>query len=166
MLTTSTLLRAAVLTLLTAPQAMAQEDDLLPFLVNVTSEDDAADHCTVVIFKDNQQEAELPPTKHNTFKLALEKGTSYTIRISKEGYHEKAVFVDTRVPENVEMRDGGYACVVTLEPADRYAQADPFYLDFPSAVVRWDEARGEFAHSESYLTDLAGKMALATASPK
>ncbi len=55
------------------------------------------------------------------------------------------------------------AYTVDLEPMDRFAHADPFYLDFPCAIVQWDEASARFNHSERYLADIQLKMALLSA---
>jgi hypothetical protein len=52
---------------------------------------------------------------------------------------------------------------VELEPEEKYAHADPFYLDFPSALVRWDTAKGRFDHSDAYLEEIRTKIALSGA---
>lgn len=144
--------------LLTGTPSFAQKAQrLLPFLVDVTENGQRAEGFSVIIFKDNEQVAQLPPSEHHAFELALDLNAYFNIRISKEGCREKVISVDTHVPDaGRKQKDLVYT--VDLEPADRYAQADPFYLDFPSAVVRWNDADGDFAHSEHYLADIRTKV--------
>jgi hypothetical protein len=49
---------------------------------------------------------------------------------------------------------------VNLEPVEKFKTSDPFYLDFPSAIVRWDEEKKGFYHSESYLSEIQTKAGL------
>jgi hypothetical protein len=53
-----------------------------------------------------------------------------------------------------------YPCVVNLEPVEKFKTSDPFYLDFPSAIVRWNEEKKGFYHSESYLSEIQTKAGL------
>jgi hypothetical protein len=79
--------------------------------------------------------------------------------VSKPGYREKSVFVDVNLPKNV-VAYSAYKCNVNLEPLDHFAHSDPFYLDFPSAIVRWNDAQHQFTHNDEYLANIQLKMAL------
>ncbi|HRH38798.1 MAG TPA: hypothetical protein PK760_10660 [Flavobacteriales bacterium] len=137
-------------------------DDRLPFAVSVTANGAEADRFTVTLYKDNEQVVELPPSEHGAFELALEFNAQFSIRISKAGYRDKVLAVNTEVPPGSGSEEL-IVYTVDLEPMDRFAHADPFYLDFPSALVQWDEATGEFTHSERYLANIQLKMALLSA---
>lgn len=134
----------------------------LPVMVEVTQNGGKARDFSVVLFKDNEQVAELPPSSHAAFELDLDLNACFTIRVRKEGYREKMIHINTALPEGVREYEP-YPCLVDLEPSDRFAHADPFYLDFPSAVVRWNEVKHEFDHSDEYLDEIQLKMALLSA---
>lgn len=146
-----------------ASSGAAQESGTnLPFLVNVTANGADCGNFTVVLFKNNEQVAELPPTKHSAFQLELEFQQHFSVRVGKPGYRDKTITVDTHVPAG-EIADEPVAYTVDLEPLDRFAHADPFYLDFPCGIVQWSNETGRFDHSEHYMADIQLKMALLTA---
>ena len=134
----------------------------LPVTMQVLMNGGKAREFTVALYRDNEQVALLPPSSHNTFELDLDLDAYFSIRVTKEGYREKTVFVDTHLPANVQEYEP-YPCLVDLEPSDKFAHADPFYLDFPSAVVRWDADKKIFDHSDQYLDEIQLKMALLSA---
>lgn len=132
----------------------------LPVECTVTANGGNTNQVAVTLYKDNEQVVELPPEKkRSSFQLDLDIDSYYTIRVSKEGYREKLVYVDTHLPEN-QVKYGKYPCYVNLEPMDRFQHSDPFYLDFPSAIVRWNEEKQMFTHSDGYLADIQLKVAL------
>ncbi len=131
----------------------------LPLLVSVTASGSGCGHFNVVLFKGNERVAELPPTKHSAFQLDLDLNEHFSVRVEKQGYREKTISIDTHVPEGV-IADEPVAYTVDLEPLDRFAHADPFYLDFPCGLIQWNEADARFDHNEPYLTDIQLKIAL------
>ncbi len=151
---------AAILISLTAS---AQENErFLPLQVSVTAAGAACKEFNVALYQGNQLVAELPPSKHSAFELVLDANDRFSVRIGKPGYRDKTIAVDSRMPEGDAIIEA-VAYTVDLEPMDRFAHADPFYLDFPCAIVQWDEASARFNHSERYLADIQLKMALLSA---
>ena len=159
---TRTLLLVSSLLLGSAIAAQQPSERFLPVAVSVMSNGASAAQFTVTLFKDNEEVTTLLPSKHGAFELALDLNSYYAIRINKPGFREKLVYIDSHLPEGVEKYDA-YECVVALESADRFAHSDPFYLDFPSAVVRWDTTTQSYAHSAEYLEDIQVKVALLSA---
>lgn len=151
---------SAILIALTASSQNAER--FLPLQVNVTAAGAACKEFNVALYQGNQLVAELPPSKHSAFELALDVNDRFSVRISKPGYRDKTIAVDSRMPESAAPADA-VTYTVDLEPMDRFAHADPFYLDFPCAIVQWDEASARFDHSERYLADIQLKMALLSA---
>lgn len=139
-----------------------EEENLLPFVVSVTANGEEAEQFTVTLYKGNEQVAQLPPSDHGAFELELDLNEHFSIRVSKDGYRDKVIAVNTVSPVAVEFHET-VMYTVDLEPIDRFAHADPFYLDFPSGLVQWDEATSSFAHSEHYLADIQLKIALLSA---
>lgn len=130
----------------------------VPVNGRVTASGGNAKGLTLYVYKDNQLLATIKP-KRGRFKLELDINNTYSFRVTKEGYQDKLVSVDTSIPEGL-VEYPAYDCFMDLEPADKYTHSDPFYLDFPSAVVRWDPQQNGFFHSMNYLADIQTKMAL------
>lgn len=131
----------------------------LPVQTQVTINGGKAKDFSVTLYKDNEEVVVLPPCKKNAFEMALDLDSYFTIIIRKDGYQEKKVYIDTTMPKE-QVKYGPYECFVNLEPADKFAHSDPFYLDFPSAIVHWDDAKKAFVHSDDYLADIQLKVAL------
>ncbi len=132
----------------------------LPVVCDITANGGKTNNVTVTLFKDNEQVTELAPDKHrSSFQLDLDINNQYTIRVQKEGYREKLIYVDTNLPENqVEYKQ--YVCHLNLEPLDKFTHADQFYLDFPSSIVRWNDDLHAFMHNDEYLSNIQLKVAL------
>ncbi len=132
----------------------------LPVECHVTANGGPTDNITLTVFKDNEEAFELSPEKNkSSFLLDLDMDCYYTVRARKEGYRDETVFIDTHLPEN-EMKYKSTSFGLDLEGLDKFAHSDPFYLDFPSAIIRWDEQMKTFAHNDGYLANIQLKMAL------
>ena len=81
----------------------------------------------------------------------------YTVRVLKEGYQEKIMNIDTTLPKDLT-KYPDYECFINLLPT-MAAGVDPFYTDFPSAIVRYSEEMKGFYHSEHYLTHIQTRLA-------
>lgn len=154
---------ALTLTLLTSACVIAQtKDDLLPLVVNVTANGAGCGQFNVSVYKNNELVAELPPSKYGAFQLDLELNERFSVRVGKPGYRDKTIAVDTEVPEGANTQEP-VIYSIDLEPLDRFSHADPFYLDFPCGLIRWNMEADQFDHSERYLADIQLKMALLAA---
>lgn len=112
----------------------------------------------VKVYKDNKLVETLTDSK-TKFTLNLDLDNYYTVVLIKEDYRTKSIFLDTHIPEDL-VRYPGYFCAMNLEPDQYYDHSDPFYLDFPSAIVRWDNSAQGFAPQIGYLDDIQSKMAM------
>ncbi len=132
----------------------------LPVECHVTANGGPTDMITLTVFKDNGEAFELSPEKKkSSFLLDLDMDCYYTVRASKEGYRDKTVVIDTRMPEEqVKYKSTSFA--INLEASDKFAYGDQFYLDFPSAIIQWDGPNESFAHNDAYLANIQLKMAL------
>jgi len=159
---------AILLALLTAPtlsqaQKFVESRDqatgwYVPVKFRVTTEGTDAKRVDVAVYKDNELLHEIKRAK-SKFTLNLDLDNTYTVILSKEGYRPKSVFMNTRVPDQ-EIRYSEYACNMNLEAADKFAHSDPFYMDFPGAIVRWDDEAHGFMPRMDYLTDIQSKIAM------
>lgn len=131
----------------------------LPVKGNVTFSGAKAGDFTITVFQDNKEIGQVKASKKGAFNLELDLDNYFAVRISKEGYQDKLVYFDTHMPEQ-QVAYPPYVCNLNLEPSDKFKHSDPFYLDFPSAIVRWNEELKGFYHNEGYLSDIQVKMAL------
>ena len=133
---------------------------ILPVECSVMANGALTDSLHIPLYKDNGNVADIAPARYkNGCILELDMNSYYTVVMEKPGYRGKSVAIDTHMPEG-RTRYKAYKCSVNLEPLDKFEHSDPWYLDFPSAVVRWDVQKKSFTHSAEYLADIQTKMAL------
>jgi hypothetical protein len=129
----------------------------VPVHGQVLVEGKKADNYQVVLYKENVQLGNLECDNKGRFELELDIDAAYTIRIVKEGYQEKMVHLETFLPKDL-VKYPAYECTVSLQQTAS-TNIDPFYTDFPSAIIRYNEELGGFYHSEHYLTHIQTKLA-------
>lgn len=111
----------------------------------------------LILYKDNKEVARTDTDKKGRFVLQLDIDNQYTVRIQKEGFAAKMIYIDaTLPPELVTYPD--YELYANMIP-ENAQNIDHFYSDFPSAIIRWNEEMGGFYHSDQYLTHIQTKLA-------
>ncbi|HMC97650.1 MAG TPA: hypothetical protein VKG92_08360 [Flavobacteriales bacterium] len=129
----------------------------LPVHGEVLAEGQNTTGYVVHLYKNNEAMGDVGVDKKGHFQLELDIDQVFTLQITKPGYQEKIITIDTNLPaELVKYPD--YECFVNLLPLNAQ-NIDPFYTDFPSAIVRYDAEQGGFYHSEHYLTHIQTKLA-------
>jgi len=128
----------------------------VPVHGHVTIDGKKADNFEMVLYKDNLELGKLEG-KSGRFELELDIDQFYTLRIIKQGQQEKMLYFNTKLPPDL-VKYPDYECYVNLQ-APLADGTDPFYTDFPSAIVRYDEAMGGFYHSEHYLSHIQTRLA-------
>lgn len=129
----------------------------LPVQGEVTVEGQQTSEFEVTVYRDNEDMGKITADKKGRFNLELDIDRSYTLMISKPGYQNKMIYLDTALPEGL-VTYPAYDCFVNLMPSNA-TNIDPFYTDFPSAIVRYDAEQGGFYHSDNYLTHIQTKLA-------
>lgn len=129
----------------------------LPVHGEVTIDGKKAEGVTIKIFKENADLGTFTTNKAGKFDVELDLDAVYTLLIQMEGFQNKMILVDAHLPENL-VKYPAYECFVNLEQAGNTSAADPFYLDFPSAVVRYNAELGGYYHSEAYLEHINNKL--------
>ncbi|MBL7962465.1 MAG: hypothetical protein JNM31_01350 [Flavobacteriales bacterium] len=110
---------------------------------------------TVKVFKDNTELTSFAIQK-GRFQVELDMGTQYALLISKPGYKSKLILVDTNVPVEVG-RYPAFPCQVDLEPENALTGGDPFFEDFPNAIIRYSTEFGGHAPSPVYATHIRAR---------
>ncbi len=129
----------------------------LPIHGQLLAEGKKAGRSEVIIYRGNHEIGRIQTKRNGRFELELDIDQQYTIRVISEGHQEKLVHVDTTLPKDL-VNYPDYYCFVNLLPVN-VTNIDPFYTDFPSAIVRFDPDRGGFYHSENYLAHIQTKLA-------
>lgn len=130
----------------------------VPLNMRITANGGEAKAVNVQVYKDNSLVNEMRASK-DKFTVNLDLENAYTVVLNKEGYRTKSVYINTHVPEK-QVEYPAYDCKMDLEPVDRFTHADPFYMDFPSAIVRWDDKARGFMPQMGYITDIQAKVAM------
>ncbi len=130
----------------------------VPVNVKVTTERGKAGDVDVTLYKDNAVVTSFK-AKKGIFSLSLDLDNAYSFIVEQEGYRPKTIYVDTHVPAT-QVQYGAFPCFVNLEAADKFTHSDPFYLDFPGAIIRWDDQAQAFVPSTGYVTDIQSKMGM------
>src|SRR5690606_24282213 len=105
----------------------------LPVQGEVTVEGQRTSDFDVTVYRDNEEMGKIKADKKGRFNLELDIDRGYTLMISKPGYQNKMIYLDTALPEGL-VTYPAYDCFVNLMPVNA-TNIDPFYTDFPSAIV-------------------------------
>lgn len=111
----------------------------------------------MVLYKDNKEVARTRTDKRGRFQLQLDIDHQFTLRILKDGYEAKMLYIDATLPPDL-VTYPDYELFANMIPVNA-KNIDPFYSDFPSAIIRWNEEMGGFYHSDHYLTHIQTKLA-------
>lgn len=129
----------------------------LPIHGQVLADGEKVEDCQLILYKDNVELGKLASDKRGRFELELDIDATYNLRILKDGFQEKLVAIETTLPKDL-VRYPDYECTVSLQRTAS-PNVDPFYTDFPSAIIRYNADLGGFYHSEHYLTHIQTKLA-------
>lgn len=128
----------------------------MPVHGQVLTEGKRTNGFTVTLYKDNVELGKLDSDKRGRFELELDIDASYAVRITKDGYQDKLMTIETSLPKDL-VNYPDYECTVSLQK-EASPNVDPFYNDFPTAIIRYNEELGGFYHSEHYLTHIQTKL--------
>ena len=94
---------------------------------------------------------------NESFLLKVKKNSWYTIRIIKEGYFPLVVSIDTRLPE---YSTGQYKLNFDTELiVENYANiSDDEAVDFPIAIISFNQKSGEFKPVAQYSKNIRGAL--------
>mgnify|MGYP000896961882 CR=1 FL=1 len=128
----------------------------VPVHGQVLADGKKTDGYTLFLYKDNVELGRLESDKRGRFELELDIDATYALRITKAGFQEKLLTIDTTLPKDL-VSYPDYECTASLQRTAS-PNVDPFYTDFPSAIIRYNSELGGFYHSETYLTHIQTKL--------
>jgi urate oxidase len=95
----------------------------------------------------------LEVSDNKSFKLLLEKDTHYAIRITKDGYTPRLLSIYTRLPEDDD-RLHHFRFDTELIAEEDADTLDKDAIDFPVAVISYDEDIDGFYYNEEYTANI------------
>ncbi len=88
------------------------------------------------------------------FKFNLQKNKWYSIRIQQPGYVGRLVSISTHLPKDIVQKFYKFHFDLLLAKEEIYTCAQHDVLDFPVAVIRYDELKGYFDYNALYTSHI------------
>lgn len=127
----------------------------VPVTGQVTLQGEKAEGAEITLYKENEEIIVVQTNPKGKYALELDLDAAYSIQFKQAGFQTKMIYMDTSLPKDL-VKYPAYVCKVDLLP-EGTQQADPFFTDFPSAIVRYDPEMGGFYHSAAYLAHIQAK---------
>lgn len=129
--------------------------------IAVNEKNEPIDGVEVKLYKENEELEWVEITNvsyhdHN-FIFKLDANQYYTIEISKAGYVKRSVAISTAIPQNVDL-EILFKYVFEVGLFREKKGMDDFYLDFPVALISYNEQNEVFENSNSYTKHIKTKI--------
>ncbi|MGB0882269.1 MAG: hypothetical protein ACPGSO_04905 [Vicingaceae bacterium] len=114
----------------------------------VYEKDEKVDGARIKLFQNNRV-VQMTKTKNSKFQFILFSGMKYMVEIEKPGSVTERIQISTEA----ETQFGGkylYEFRVDLMSLTKFKGVDISDLDFPTALIKYDEDEGEYAHDLAY----------------
>jgi hypothetical protein len=135
---------------------------LSSFVKNYMAKPSVLDMSGYVLFNDKKVEGALVKlyennivvnkmqTKSNArFRFMLFSNNEYMIEISKQGYMDERVYINTKT--NADLLDKYFfEFIVDLVDENKYKNVDASSLDFPTAIIKYDAGEDDYVHDKGY----------------
>ncbi|MFZ1333181.1 MAG: hypothetical protein WAR83_13385 [Flavobacteriales bacterium] len=135
-----------------AAQELNNEGELV-MLSNgsVRSENAKLDSCTVIIYQGNDSVHSQITGRSGKFELLLKKDQEYGVVFMREGYVPKRIMIDTHAKLPLEVfSELRLDMEINLIKADKFDGANTDALDFPFAILKFDNKLNGFTDDQAY----------------
>lgn len=113
----------------------------------------------VMLIQNNKVIEQIEVNGKEKFKLHLKRNTRYSIRVEKNGFISRLVSVCTNLPENARVTNLYRFHFDIHLFSDAFAKYfDPDDIDFPVALIAYDEKQKLFNYDKSYTEQVQQKM--------
>ena len=103
------------------------------------------DGVVVKLYKENEElhweEITSVVYHEHSFSFNLNRNTYYTVEVSKNGYVTRSVGISTSLPDNVIIGGVKFTFEFELELFKEKKNVDDYYLNFPVALIKYNETR-------------------------
>lgn len=114
--------------------------------------------CKIELFQDGKKiDSLMLKENKKMFRFVLKKNSYYGVVISKKGYISRLVSVNTKISSESELiHKFSFNTTLPSELESEYFNTDA--LDFPVAVIQYDEQDDSFRHSDEYTNNIKREM--------
>lgn len=132
-------------------------------IIGIAIEKDVpVDGVVVKLFKENEElhweEITCVVYHEHSFSFNLNKNTYYTVEVSKPGYVTRSIGISTSLPDNVIIGDVKFTFEFELELFKEKKNVDDYYLDFPVALIKYNETNEVFEYDTKYTKHIKSKI--------
>ncbi len=121
------------------------------------------DGVTIKLYKENEelvweQITNIPYHDHS-FSFSLLRNSHYSIEVSKDGYISRLVSIDTRLPDDVQVKAANkFIFEFEVDLVKEIKMKDDFYVDFPIAIISYNSNTGVFENHDDYTKHIKEKI--------
>ncbi|CAN5525432.1 hypothetical protein BH10BAC1_BH10BAC1_11830 [soil metagenome] len=94
----------------------------------------------------------------HSFSFDLNRNSYYTVEISKTGYVTRSVGISTKLPDAVKTDDVKFTFEFEVELFKEKQGVDDYYLDFPVALINFNELTEVFDYDTKYTKHIKSKI--------
>ena len=120
------------------------------------------DGAIVKLYKENEEteweEVTSVVYHEHAFSFNLNRNSYYTIEVSKPGYVTRSVGISTTLPDNVVIGEVKFTFEFDVELFKVKKGADDYYLDFPVALIKFNDATQVFEFDSKYTKHIKSKI--------
>ena len=120
------------------------------------------DGVIVKLYKENEElhweEITSVVYHEHAFSFNLNKNTYYTVEVSKPGYVTRSIGISTMLPDKVIIGDVKFTFEFELELFKEQKKVDDYYLDFPVALIKYNETNEVFEYDTKYTKHIKTKI--------
>lgn len=120
------------------------------------------DGVVVKLYKENEElhweEITSVVYHEHSFSFNLIRNTYYTVEVSKKGYVTRSIGISTALPDNVIIGDVKFTFEFELELFKEKQNVDDYYLDFPVALIKYNETNQVFEYDTKYTKHIKSKI--------
>lgn len=120
------------------------------------------DGVIVKLYKENEElhweEITSVVYHEHSFSFNLSKNNYYTVEVSKPGYVTRSIGISTSLPDNVIIGGVKFTFEFDVELFKEKMNSDDYYLDFPVALIKYNEVSGVFEYDSKYTKHIKTKI--------
>ncbi|MDP4764314.1 MAG: hypothetical protein NWR97_11670 [Salibacteraceae bacterium] len=148
------LLLATSIPMMAQDTTAVEEFTVLTIEGEITHKTEKLASVLVELYEQNKMVDAFETKKNGKFKFFLYNNHIYTIQLTKEGYNTKKVTVNTWIPNDFE-DEISYEFDLELDELNTILQDEKeTLLEYPTAIISFDETRGEFIFNKEYTKGL------------
>lgn len=129
-----------------------QQSRTPPFLMVTTKlsvkEKPADDYRIILMYEGKKRDSVI--VKNDVKRYVIyERNKVYTVYYKKAGEYDKCLIIDTRVPDKIPEK-AIYKLSIKVELDPEYSNMKEDAVDFPSAIIKYDEKTKNFEYAKEY----------------